>query len=98
MILANLQELESWPMCICWNLLVAGATILFMYAIAVGEARGIVPIAAKYWDIEKRNKKDSVNIAGQKKAKRPAVKMKTNEKNVLLKKRWATQLPTPLLP
>jgi len=48
MIPANLQELESWPMCIYWNLLVAGVAILFMYAIAVGEARGIVPIAARY--------------------------------------------------
>ena len=71
---------------------------LFISATAAGEGMGIVPIPAEYKDTGVINKKDNVNIARTRKVKRLIAKMKTNEKNVLQQKRWATQLPTPPLP
>lgn len=94
MILVCLQELESWMKYFYWALPADGASDFSISARVAGEVMHIVPRTVELKAIGVIGKSDSANIVRGKKAKRLTERMRTNEKDVLPKKRWATQVPT----
>ncbi len=69
-----------------------------MFATVAGVARLIVLKPVKFGATDVTTKEGNVSTARARLVKEPIAEMKTNEKNALLKKRWATQLPTPSIP